>query len=70
MIEGMQLIVYYHLLRVDAPANIGLLQAVMRTMATFEVVNGDWLQEHLWKYDEKEKVSYYLQAAGISSNLV
>ena len=39
-------------------------------MASFELVDGDLLQEHLWKYDVKEKVSYYLQAAGISSNHV
>ena len=48
MIEGMQLIVYYHVLRVDAPANIGLFQAVMWTMASFELVDGDLLQELLW----------------------
>ena len=28
MIEGMQLIVYYPVLRVDAPANIGLFQVI------------------------------------------
>ena len=37
-------------------------------IATFEVVNGDWLKEYLWKYEEEEELGYYFESAGIDSN--
>lgn len=43
MIEGMQLLVMYPMLGVDAPGNLGLLQAVMRKISTFELIDGDIL---------------------------
>jgi hypothetical protein len=54
-------------MQVNAPANLGLLQAVLRKMSTFELVDGDWLKEILWKFDEKEEVDFYILAAGIDS---
>ena len=40
----------------------------MRKIATFELVDGDLLKEHLWKYDEEEEVDYYLLSSGYDSN--
>lgn len=67
MIEGMQLTAMYPLLQVDAPANLGMLQAVLRKISTFELVDDDWLKENLWNFDLEEEIDYYLQAAGIDS---
>jgi len=68
MIEGMQLIVMYPMLGVDAPGNLGLLQAVMRKISTFELIDGDILKENLWEFDlEEEEPSYYLLSAGLDS---
>ena len=49
----------YPLLRIDGPANLGMMQAVMRKISTFEMVDGDILKEIIWKFDEKENLDYY-----------
>jgi hypothetical protein len=36
-------------------------------MATFELVDGDWTKEHVWKYTLKEKIDRFLIAAGYDS---
>jgi hypothetical protein len=71
MIEGMQMIAMYPMLWVETPGNITLLQAVMRKISTFELIDGDILKEHIWdagEYEE-EDLSLYLGAAGIDSFL-
>jgi hypothetical protein len=40
----------------------------MRRVVTFELIDNDWLKEHLWKYRLEEIVSYYLLLCGIDSN--
>jgi hypothetical protein len=40
----------------------------MRKISTFEVVDGDWLKEYLWRYEEEEDVSNPLLACGVDSN--
>ena len=57
------------MLRVDAPANLALGQAVMRKIATFELIDGEFFETYIWKYDFKEDVDYYMEAAGIESSL-
>ena len=37
-------------------------------MATFELVDGNILQEHVWDFDEEEEVELYLEASGYDSN--
>ena len=59
MIEGMQIIVMYPLLKIDGPANLGMMQAVMRKISTFEMVDGDIIKEIIWKFDGKENLDYY-----------
>ena len=44
-----------------------MLQAILRKISTFELVDGDWLKEYLWRFDLEEETDYYLQAAGIDS---
>ena len=67
MIEGMQIPAMYPLLKVNSPGNMAMLQAILRKISTFELVDGDWLKEYLWRFDLEEKTDYYLQAAGIDS---
>ena len=45
----------YPLFQVSPPSNLGLVQAVMRKISTFEIIDGDWLKEHLWLTDEEEE---------------
>jgi hypothetical protein len=37
-------------------------------MATFEIINGDWLKDHIWQYKIEELISYYMKACGYDSN--
>jgi hypothetical protein len=41
----------------------------MRKIATFEIVDGNLIQEHLWGYDEEEEVDFFLESSGYDSNL-
>ena len=50
MIEGIQILVYYPMFRVDSPANIGLLQAILRNVAGFELIDNDIIQQYVWRY--------------------
>jgi hypothetical protein len=56
------------MLSVLTSSNIGLFQATMMTMATFELIDGDWIKEEVWKYLKEEKVSFEMEACGIDSN--
>jgi hypothetical protein len=41
----------------------------MRKMATFELVDGDIIKEHLWDdYDTEEEVIFYMENSGYDSN--
>ena len=57
------------MLRVDAPPSLGMFQAAMRKMATFEIVDGDMLAENLWNYFNKEELGRYMEGAGYDSSL-
>jgi len=41
MIEGLQVIVYYPMMNVRAPSNLGILQTVVMLVVTFEIVPGE-----------------------------
>jgi len=70
MLEGMQVIVHYPMMDVIAPSNLELVQAAMRKIATFEVIDGDLIKEHIWGYEKEEKLEYYLLACGYDSHLI
>jgi hypothetical protein len=42
-VQGAQFFVHYPMLKVDAPGNLGIFQAAMRKVATWEIVDGDLL---------------------------
>lgn len=70
MIEGMQIIVMYPMLMIDAPANLALVQAALRKISTFEIIDGDILKEQLWQYEDEEDLGddgYYFISAGLDS---
>jgi hypothetical protein len=70
MIEGMQMIAMYPIFRIEAPPNLGLLQAVMRKISTFELIDDTYLKKYLWKiFDEEEGIDHFLLEAGIDSRL-
>jgi hypothetical protein len=60
ILTGLQLIVHYPMLKVNAPGNINMLQAALILIASFEPIDTDILKEHLWKYDLEEIVNYFL----------
>ena len=46
----------------------------MRKIATFELIDGDFIKELLWinertKNIEEKEINYYLQAAGLDSEM-
>ena len=51
----------------DSPANLDLMQAALRKISTFELIDGDILKEKVWDFDLEEEIDYYLKAAGIDS---
>ena len=60
MIEGMQLIAMYPLLHVDSPANLQLMQAVLRKISTFELIDGEIFEDYIWNYDLEEDIDINL----------
>ena len=56
------------MLHVDAPANLGILQAALRKIATFELIDGDWINDLYWQYEEEEDILFQLLQAGYDSN--
>jgi hypothetical protein len=58
------------MLMIDAPANLSLIQAALRKISTFELIDGDLLKEGLWHYEDEEDLgddSYYFISAGLDS---
>jgi hypothetical protein len=53
--------------QVDAPANLGTTQAVIRKISTFEIIDGDIMKENIWGFDLEEEIDFYLRAAGVES---
>ena len=39
------------MLKANAPANLGITQAVLRKIATFEIIDGEWIEDNIWNYD-------------------
>jgi len=69
MIEGLQIVVYYPMLNVHAPSNMGILQTVVMLIVTFEIVPGDLYQNYIWFWTEEESLSARLEATGLDSNI-
>lgn len=65
----MQFFVNYPLLRVEGSANLLLLQAAMRKIATFELIDGDIVKEYIWFFDEEEDLDFFLEVCGIDSHV-
>lgn len=58
--------VNYPLLLISAAGNLGMVQATFRLIVTFEVIDGDWLKEWLWHYDQDDdETDFFFQAAGV-----
>ena len=55
MVEGMQLIAMYPLMLISGPTNLGMLQAILRKISTFEIIDGSIMKEDVWGFDVKEK---------------
>jgi hypothetical protein len=36
-------------------------------MATFEVVDGQWFKDYLWKFKVEEEIDYYKESSGLDS---
>ena len=47
-----------------------MTQAVMRKIATFEIIDGDLIKEHVWQYEQEEDADYYIEASGYDSFLI
>ena len=61
--------IHYPMLHVDAPANLGVMQAALKKMATFELVDDSVVKETLWEdYDVEEEVSFWMENSGYDSN--
>lgn len=45
------------------------MQAALRKISTFELIDGDIFKEKVWQYEKEEEIDHYLQAAGIDSAL-
>ena len=46
------------------------MQAALRKISTFELIDGDILKEKVWDFDIEEQTDYYLEAAGVDSKFV
>ena len=67
MINGLQIVVLYPILMINAPSNLGILQAVLRTITGFEYIDGDMIKEDYWGFEEEEDTGYYMKSAGFDS---
>jgi len=69
MIEGLQVILYFPMMYVMAPSNLGVLQKVVMLIVTFEIVPGDLYQNYIWFWTEEESLSPRLEAVGLDSRI-
>ena len=52
---------------IDAPSNIGLVQAALRKLVSFELIDTDILKENVYGWEEEEKMDFYVEAGGYDS---
>jgi len=69
MIEGLQVILYFPMMYVMAPSNLGILQKVVMLIVTFEVIPGEVYQNYLWFWTEEEDLPARLEAVGLDSSI-
>jgi len=69
MIEGLQIILYFPLMYVMAPSNLGILHKLVMLIVTFEIIPGNIYQDYLWYWTEEESLSARLEAVGLDSNI-
>ena len=67
MIEGLQVVLYYPMMYVMAPSNLGTLHKVLMLIVTFEVIPGDVYQNYIWLWTEEENLTARLDAVGLDS---
>lgn len=70
MINGLQIVMYFPLMNVQAPSNLGVIQKVTMLILTFEIVPGDLYQKYIWDWDEKEDLVTKQQAVGLESRII
>jgi hypothetical protein len=56
MLSGLQLAIHYPMMRMDTPANMNAIQALLIDVFTFEIIDGDVFKENLWKFKGKEVI--------------
>jgi len=54
MITGIQVANHYPMLRIDSPPNLGLMQAVIRKVNSFDFELGDLIKENIWGFTDEE----------------
>jgi hypothetical protein len=69
MIEGLQIVLYYPLMNVYAPSNLGVIQKVTMLILTFEIIPGEVYQNYIWKWTEEEDLESKLDAVGMDSRI-
>jgi hypothetical protein len=57
MINGLQVVLYFPLMNIFAPSNLGVLQKVVMLILTFEVIPGDLYQNYIWDWTEEEDLN-------------
>lgn len=56
-------------MNVFSPANLGTLQKVAMLILTFEMIPGDFYQNEIWDWNEKEELEEDLEAVGLDSRI-
>lgn len=54
----------------EAPENVGMMQAVVRKIANFEFELDDLLKEDLWQFKTEEVLVRFYEQAGYDSNVL
>ena len=58
------------MLSFDMPANIKIMHSILIAIATFEIIDGDIIKEHLWKDEgEEEEINPYFEDCGYDSQI-
>jgi hypothetical protein len=55
---------------ISGPTNLGMLQAILRKISTFEIIDGSIMKKDVWGFDVKEKdIEHSQLEAGIESRM-
>jgi hypothetical protein len=62
-------VLYFPLMNIFAPSNLGVIQKVTMLILTFEMVPGEVYQNYIWKWTEKEELDSKFDAVGLDSRI-